>query len=48
VVYSILATTLNPFFDSPLHERFEALPNLVAYVERMTARFYPEHARMAA
>lgn len=48
VVYSILATTMNPFFDSPLHERYAALPNLVAYVERMTARFYPEHARMAA
>ncbi|WGM37863.1 glutathione S-transferase family protein [Caulobacter sp. NIBR1757] len=48
VVFSILATTLNPFFDSPLHDRFAAMPSLVAYVGRMMERFYPEHARMAA
>lgn len=48
VVFSILATTMNPWFDSPLHETFAALPNLVAYVDRMMARFYPEHRAMAA
>ena len=49
VIFTILATTVNPYFDSPLHEKFAALPNLVAYVDRMMDRFYPEHAaRMAA
>ncbi|MDB5470208.1 MAG: glutathione S-transferase [Caulobacter sp.] len=48
VVFSILATTLNPWFDCPLRPRFEALPTLVAYVERMMDRFYPDRARMAA
>lgn len=47
-VFSILATTMNPYFDSPLHEKYAALPNLVAYVDRMMARFYPEHRAMAA
>lgn len=48
VVFSILATTLNPYFNCPLRERYEALPNLGAYVERMMDRFYPDRARMAA
>jgi glutathione S-transferase len=48
IVFSILATTLNPYFNCPLRQRFEALPNLVAYVDRMMARFYPEHMAMAA
>lgn len=48
VVYSTLMVTLNPFFDSALHRRAEAMPTLVAYVERMTDRFYPDFRRMAA
>lgn len=48
VVFSILATTLNPYFNCPLRDRFEALPNLVAYVDRMMDRFYPARARAAA
>ncbi|MBX3479322.1 MAG: glutathione S-transferase family protein [Caulobacter sp.] len=48
VVYSTLMVTLNPFFDSPLRRRAEAMPTLVAYVERMTDRFYPDFRKMAA
>lgn len=48
VVFSILATTLNPYFNCPLRGRFEALPNLVAYVDRMMDRFYPSRIRAAA
>jgi glutathione S-transferase len=48
VVFSTLVVVLNPFFDSPLRRRAEAMPSLVAYVERMMVRFYPDHARRAA
>lgn len=48
VVFTILATVMNPFFDCPLRRKAEAMPALVAYVERMMQRFYPEHVRMAA
>jgi glutathione S-transferase len=48
VVYSTLMVTMNPFFDSALRDRAAAMPTLVAYVERMNARFYPDHQRKAA
>ncbi len=48
VVFSILATVINPFFDCPVRRKAESMPTLLAYVERMMARFYPEHDRLAA
>ncbi|MGB6635003.1 MAG: glutathione S-transferase family protein, partial [Bradyrhizobium sp.] len=32
------------FFASPLRERAEQFSNLVAYVDRMMGRYYPEFA----
>ncbi|HYE45332.1 MAG TPA: glutathione S-transferase family protein [Caulobacter sp.] len=48
VVYAMLAGILTPFFDSPLRRKAEAMSSLVAYVERMNQRFYPEAAELAA
>lgn len=48
VVYSTLAGILTPFFDSPLRRRVESMPTLVAYVDRMTRRFYPQAGALAA
>jgi glutathione S-transferase len=42
--FAMLAALLTPFFDSPLRRRALAHGNLTAYVERMMARFFPEHA----
>lgn len=41
--FALLAQILTPFFETPLRRRAEAYPNLVAYVARMMARYYPEH-----
>ncbi|QCI68072.1 glutathione S-transferase family protein [Phreatobacter stygius] len=41
--FAMLAQILTPFFDTPLRRRAEAHANLVAYVDRMMARYYPEH-----
>jgi glutathione S-transferase len=41
--FGILASVLTPFFDTPLREAVLARPNLVAYVQRMMERYYPEH-----
>ena len=38
--FAMLAGLLTPFFESPLRHRAERFPNLVAYVDRMMARFY--------
>ena len=43
-VFAILANILTPFFDCPLRREAEGYANLVAYVDRMMARFYPEFA----
>lgn len=43
-VFAILAQLMTPFFDSELRDRAEGFGNLVAYVDRMMARFYPEFA----
>jgi glutathione S-transferase len=40
--FAMLAGLLTPYFDSRLRERAEQFPTLVAYVDRMMARFYPE------
>lgn len=43
IVFGVLAGLLTPFFDSPLRDRVLEFSNLVAYVERMMGRYYPEH-----
>lgn len=56
-VFAMLAGTLTPFFNGEIRRRAEGFGNLVAYVDRLMARFYPEfewdlessvHAPMAA
>ncbi|HUA79856.1 MAG TPA: glutathione S-transferase family protein [Dyella sp.] len=42
--FGVLAAILTPFFDTPLRDAVVGRPNLVAYVERMMHRFYPDHA----
>jgi len=41
-IYANVGGVLCPIFDSPLRTAAEAMPNLVAYRDRMTARYYPE------
>lgn len=56
-VFAMLAGTLTPFFNGEIRRRAEGFGNLVTYVDRLMARFYPEfewdlessvHAPMAA
>ena len=42
--FGVLAGILTPFFASPLRERAEQFGNLIAYVDRMMGRYYPEFA----
>ena len=42
IAFAMLAALLTPFFDSPLRRRAERFPNLVAYVDRLMAQFYPD------
>lgn len=42
--FAALAGLLTPFFDSPLRQHALEFSNLVAYVDRMMARYYPDHA----
>ncbi len=46
--FAMLAGAMTPFFDSEIGRRAREFPNLVAYVERMMARFYPEFVRQRA
>lgn len=41
--FAFLAAVTTPFFDTPLRRRAQAFPNLIAYVDRMMAQFYPDH-----
>lgn len=41
--FAVLASALTPFFDTPLRQAVLERPNLVAYVQRMMQRYYPEH-----
>ena len=41
--FASLAGLMTPLFDSPLRQRALEFSNLVAYVDRMMARYYPEH-----
>ncbi len=43
-VFALLAGVLTPFFDGPVRRRAEGYGNLVAYVDRLMARFYPDFA----
>ena len=43
MAFSSLAGLMAPFFDSPLRQHALEFSNLVAYVDRMMARYYPEH-----
>lgn len=42
--FAMLAAVLTPFFDSGLRERALGYANLVAYTDRMMARFFPDFA----
>lgn len=42
--FGVLAGLLTPFFDSPLRDHASEFANLVAYVDRMMAQYYPRHA----
>ncbi len=48
IAFATLAQILTPWFDSPLRRRCEGFANLVAYVDRMMARFFPDFAWTAA
>lgn len=43
-VFALLAGVLTPHFDSELKRRAEGFGTLVAYVDRLMARFYPDFA----
>lgn len=40
--FAMLAAALSPFFETEVGKRARRFPNLVAYVDRMMARYYPE------
>ena len=42
--FAVTASILTPFFDSPLRRKAEGFANLVAYVDRGMAWFYPDFA----
>ncbi|MCJ8156506.1 glutathione S-transferase family protein [Sphingomonas sp. LaA6.9] len=46
--FAMLAGILTPFFDTPLRDLTLGYPNLVAYVDRMMARYYPDHPWQAS
>jgi len=46
--FGLLAFALTPFFDGELRRQAEGFANLVAYVDRMMAEFYPEFRWQAA
>jgi hypothetical protein len=45
---AFVAATLTPFFTGELRRRAESHANIVAYRDRMMARFYPEFMKQAA
>ena len=42
--FAMLSGIMTPYFESPLRARLLQFGNLTAYVDRMMAQFYPEHA----
>ncbi|WP_374357334.1 glutathione S-transferase family protein [Chitinimonas sp.] len=47
-VFAFIGGALCPVFETPIRRHAESLPNLVAYRDRMLARFYPELVRGGA
>jgi glutathione S-transferase len=43
-VFAVLAGAMTPWFDTPIRDLAISSPTLVAYVDRMMARFYPGFA----
>lgn len=41
--FAVLAGALAPLFDTPLRQAVEAHGAFTPYVQRMAARFYPDH-----
>jgi glutathione S-transferase len=41
--FGVLAAILTPFFDTPLRDAVVGRPNLVAFVNKLMHRYYPEH-----
>jgi hypothetical protein len=41
--FGVLAGILSPLFPSPLQRQLHRYGNLVTYVDRMMAEYYPEH-----
>jgi glutathione S-transferase len=46
--FAFIAGSLCPLFDSPAHAKARALPNLIAYRDRMMSEFYPGFEKGAA
>jgi len=44
-VFAFLACGLTPHFESPLRDKMKAVPNLVAYHDRMMREYFPEFAK---
>jgi len=42
--FGMLASVATPFFDTSLRRAVRARPNLMAFVDRMMRRYYPDHA----
>jgi glutathione S-transferase len=42
--FGVLAGLMTPYFESPLRRRAENYGNLAAYVDRMTAAYFPAHS----
>jgi len=45
IAAGVLAEVLTPFFDTPLRREAESFPNLVAYTERMLARYFQQNLK---
>jgi glutathione S-transferase len=44
-VFAFVACGLSSWFDSPLQKRLQAMPNLVAYRDRLMSQFFPAFAK---
>ncbi|HEX4301414.1 MAG TPA: glutathione S-transferase family protein [Rhizomicrobium sp.] len=47
-MFGMLAGALTPYFDTPLRDAARKHANLIAYVDRMMQRFYPDFEQQAA
>ena len=46
-VFAQIASTLTPWFESPVRDAAQAHQNLVAYSDRMMVQYYPDFARVS-